>query len=133
MARTMTAWARMSGLLLVLALTSTPAEAEPANTLSELWRALGACTVVRDAPAAAAGSEVTVLFSLKRDGSLLGKPQITHSRLLGDAAAQQAFMAGALTAVARCLPLPVTDGLGGAIAGRPFRLRLVGPPSGRAT
>ncbi|MGH1573438.1 hypothetical protein ACRAWG_25695 [Methylobacterium sp. P31] len=74
-----------------------------------------------------------MLFSLKRDGSLQGQPQITHSYLLGDMEAQRTFIAGALAAVARCLPLAVTDGLGGAIAGRPLRLRLISRPPERAT
>jgi len=125
--------ARTSGLLLVLAVVPAPVRAEPANTLSEPWRALGACARITGAPAAAAGSEVTVLFSLKRDGSLQGQPRITHSHLVGDAVTQRAFIAGALTAVARCLPVTMTDGPGGAIAGRPLRLQLTSRPPERVT
>ena len=43
----------------------------PANTLADLWRELNACVKT---PAAGAGSEVTIVFTLRRDGSLLGKP-----------------------------------------------------------
>ena len=103
---------------------ASPVAAAPADSLATLWQTLGGCAKIGGVPAPALGSEVTVLFSLKRDGSLLGQPRITHSRLLGDRADQQAFMAAALGAVAKCLPIPITDGLGGAIAGRPLRLRL---------
>jgi hypothetical protein len=121
-----------STLLLVLVALPFPARGDPANTLPELWRVLGACARMSDVPAAASGSEVTVLFSVRRDGSLIGRPQITHARLLGDATVQRIFLGRALAAVARCLPLGITDGLGGAIAGRPLRLRLTSSPAGRA-
>lgn len=74
-----------------------------------------------------------MLFSLKRDGSLQGQPQITHSYLRRDTATQRAFVAGALAAVASCMPVAITDGLGGAIAGRPLRLRLTSHVPERAT
>jgi hypothetical protein len=115
-----------------MALTILPAHAAPVDNLATLWRTLGSCARIESVPAPSLGSEVTVLFSLKRDGSLLGQPRITHSRLLGDPADQRAFMAAALTAVAKCLPIPVTDGLGGAIAGRPLRLRLTSHKPERA-
>ena len=104
-----------------------------AASLSELWQALNACAEITGLPTAAAGSEVTVLFSLKRDGSLLGQPRITHSRLTGGPDEQRAFVSAALSGIAGCLPMPVTPGLGGAIAGRPFRLRVISRRPERAT
>jgi hypothetical protein len=121
-----------SVLVAGLALSLSPAQAAPADNLAALWQTLGSCAKIGAVPAPSLGSEVTVLFSLKRDGSLLGQPRITHSRLVGDQADQQAFMAAALTAVAKCLPVPITDGLGGAIAGRPLRLRLTSRKPERA-
>ncbi|MGU3539469.1 hypothetical protein [Methylobacterium sp. A54F] len=120
-------------ILLALGPTQTPAgtdarrEEEPAATLTELWRRLGACTRVSRVPVDALGSEVTVLFSIRRDGSLQGEPRITYSRLYGDEAAQRGFIGNALADLARCFPISITDGLGGAVAGRPFRLRLTSP------
>jgi hypothetical protein len=111
----------MIASLASLAATSVEARSAAANTLPDLWRELSACV---KAPTESAGSEVTILFALKRDGSLLGKPRITHSHLLGDADAQNAFLAEATGALAACLPLSVTDALGGAIAGRPLSIRI---------
>lgn len=120
------------GLILgSLLIAMPPAQAAPANSLAQLWKTLGGCIRLNDVPTAAAGSEVTVLFSLKRDGSLLGRPRITHSRLLGGAGDQQDFIAGALAAVSRCLPAEITDGLGGAIAGRPLSFRITSQRLGR--
>lgn len=111
-----------------LLLVSSAAHAEPASTLDGMWKLLGACAQAVGGPAASVGSEVTVLFSIKRDGSLQGQPRITHSMLLGDDAAQKEFLAGVLGAVARCFPLSISDGLGGAVAGRPLRIRVMNRP-----
>ena len=109
-------------LALPLLLLAAGARAEPTSTLDGMWQLLGACSQSVRGPA---GSEVTVLFSIKRDGSLQGQPRITHSKLVGDDAVQREFLAGALSGVARCFPLAITDGLGGAVAGRPLRLRVM--------
>jgi hypothetical protein len=107
--------------LTVLVASAAQAVSAPANTLSELWRSLSTC--IR-APNESVGSELTIVFALKRNGSLLGQPRITHSHLVGDASAQQAFVTDAIAAVAKCLPVNFTDGLGGAIAGRPLSIRI---------
>ncbi|GJE49981.1 hypothetical protein GOFOIKOB_3022 [Methylobacterium tardum] len=112
-------------MALVLTLAAPAAHADPANTLNDLWQALSVCARRAQVAPEAAGSEVTVLFTLRRDGSLQGKPRITHSRLIGDNVDQQAFVAASLSAMASCFPIPITDGLGGSIAGRPIRFRLV--------
>lgn len=107
--------------LVILVASTAQAVSEPANTLSELRRSLSLC--IR-APTESVGSELTIVFALKRDGSLLGRPKITHSHLLGDADFQAAFVADAIGALANCLPVNITDALGGAIAGRPLSIRI---------
>ncbi len=106
----------------VLAVTMAhPAQAAPANTLRELFHHLGQCLgAARGAP----GEEITLRFSLRRDGALIGKPHITYKKLPRDAEAQRRFVESVAAALDRCLPAPVTDALGGAIAGRPLSLRL---------
>jgi hypothetical protein len=116
---------RRAALALALTLPGSVAHAQPVNSLHDLWQALGDCARRAQLAPEAAGSEVTVLFTLKRDGNLQGKPRITYSRLIGDKVDQQAFVAASLSAIAGCFPLPLTDGLGGAIAGRPIRFRLI--------
>ena len=58
--------------LTFLLLSSIEANGAPANTLRELWSELGLCT---KAPSGNAGSELTTIFAVKRDGSLPGKPR----------------------------------------------------------
>jgi hypothetical protein len=96
------------------------ADAAPANTLRELFPMLTRCWRT---PAGSEGSAVTVGITLKRDGTMLGQPTITYSKLTGDAEAQKRFVAAALAALAACTPVAITDALGGAIAGRRIFIR----------
>jgi hypothetical protein len=94
----------------------------PANTLRELFAELNRCLVT---PKGIIGSELTIVFSLRRDGALLGKPKITFAKLPGDLSDQRKFADGVETAFNKCLPATITDGLGGAIAGRPLSMRFI--------
>jgi hypothetical protein len=97
----------------------------PANTLRELSAALHRCLVLPPGPP---GSQLTIRFSLRRDGAVLGKPQITFAKLNGDTAQQRSFADAVAAAFDRCVPVAITDALGGALAGRPLLVRFVIPP-----
>ena len=98
-----------------------PNEAAPANTLMDMRRALGACLA---ATPLASGSRVTIVFTMRRDGSIFGKPRIRYARLEGGPEAERRFLDDVARAVDSCLPLRVTPALGAAIAGRPFTITL---------
>ncbi len=97
-------------------------EAAPANTRVDLQRQFGACMSGKSA--GPAGSRLTIMLMMKRDGSIFGKPRITFSHLEGDKEARQAFVDDVERAVEACLPFRITPSLGGAIAGRPFVITL---------
>ena len=109
--------------LLILQAVAGTAPGAPVSTLRDLGPALTACF---HAPEGSAGSEITVLFSLTRQGAVLGKPRITYSRLVGRPEDKKAFVEAALGSLAACTPVSMTPGLGGAIAGRPFSVRFLG-------
>ena len=100
-------------------------DAAPANTLMELRRQFGGCLATK--PLGPAGSQVTITFMMKRDGSIFGKPRITFSHLEGDADARRGFIDDAERAVEACVPLRITPALGEAIAGRRFFITLGRP------
>jgi hypothetical protein len=100
-------------------------DAAPANTLIELRRQFGGC--IAGKPLGPPGSQVTITFMAKRDGTIFGKPRVTFSHLEGDAESRQRFIDGVERAVDDCLPLKITPSLGGAIAGRPFVITLGRP------
>jgi hypothetical protein len=120
---------RIAAAAALFAIAAAPAgaqDAAPANTLHDLGARLEACLKTgHSRDDLANGSEVTVLFALKRDGSLMGRPRITHSSLIGGIDDQKLFLAAVISAIDACLPLAITPDLGGAIAGRPIALRIV--------
>ena len=91
----------------------------PVDRLDQIGPALMRCW--EPAPAYR-GMAVTVRFSLKRSGELLGEPRITYSKLSSMPRLDRQFIASVLSAIEQCLPLDITDGLGGAIAGRPIAI-----------
>ena len=62
-------------------------------------------------------------FAFNRWGAVIAKPDITFSKLSGDIDAQKRFVAAVLAALHACTPLPITQGLGEVIAGRPITIR----------
>ncbi|MEE1655238.1 hypothetical protein VB618_03440 [Microvirga sp. CF3062] len=98
------------------------------STLSDIGRAMQACwqpTGVRYS-----GQEVTIRISFKRNGEVLGKPMITHYRAgEPDAENREAFTQAVRAALVRCSPMPFTDKLGAAVAGRPFTFRFIDAPA----
>jgi hypothetical protein len=96
--------------------------ASPANTLMDLQRQFSAC--MSGKTVGPAGSRLTIMLMMKRDGSIFGKPRVTFSHLEGDKEARQAFVDDVERAVEACLPFRITPSLGGAVAGRPFVITL---------
>ena len=115
--------------LLAASISAVPAtlaeDAAPANTLIDLQRQFGAC--MGGQPLGTPGSQLTIMLTMKRDGSIFGKPRVTFSHLEGDRQARQRFVDDAERAVEACLPFRMTPSLGGAIAGRPFVITLGRP------
>jgi hypothetical protein len=113
------------GLAAVLACAGGVARAEdgaPANTLVELQHQLASCMAGKSL--GPTGSRLTIALTMKRDGSIFGKPRITFSHLEGDKESRQAFVDDVERAVEACLPFRITPSLGGAVAGRPFVITL---------
>jgi len=108
------------GLALCAANLDT-ARAGPANTLIELRDALNACLRTTSP---GGKLDVTIIFSLKRDGNLLGKPVIRYSKMTDAPDARRRGASAVAAALQGCLPLPITESLGNAIAGRPFAIRI---------
>jgi hypothetical protein len=102
---------------------------DPINTLKEMLFAIYACW---EPPPGTAGMSITLQFSLRRQGTLIGKPRATYSKLGGDEALNRAFVASILKALDKALPLPLSDSIGGAIAGRMLAPRFTATSGGRA-
>ena len=100
-------------------------DGKPVDTLRDLFPAIAACWQAPDGLKNFERTDITVRFALRRDGSVIGTPQVTFSKTPADARGKALLIEASLSAIRRCTPVRITPGLGGAIAGRPLSLRFV--------
>jgi hypothetical protein len=98
----------------------------PANTLKEVFDKFGACWKP-PLPSEARPMDLTVRFSFKRDGEILGKPRITYESASATDNDRLAYRIAVMEALQRCSPMPFTEKLAGAIAGYPLVIHFYGP------
>jgi hypothetical protein len=79
------------------------------------------------APDTELGLAATIRFSFTRSGDILGEPRFTYVQSGIPAEMKHNFEQAIGHALIACAPLPFTDSLGGALAGRPFSIRIVKP------
>jgi hypothetical protein len=113
---------------------SSAAQPQQLNTLREVFAALQACWVPPPVDHAHEGMQITVMFSFTRAGALFGEPRFTYMTPGVREDVRVAYQKAVAATLDRCLPLPFTPGLGGAVAGRQFTIRFVdnrSPPGAR--
>ena len=95
------------------------------NTLRELFAELRACWRPPALEDMYPGMELTVRFSFKRDGNILGEPRFTYVKRGAPAAQRERYRKAVVDSLNECAPLAFTAGLGGAVAGRPLVIRYI--------
>ena len=94
-------------------------------TIGDLFAALRSCWSPPPADAAHQGMQMTVRFSFKRSGEIIGTPFMTYATAGAPADVRDTYLKAINASLDGCEPLKFTDGLGGAIAGRPIAIRYV--------
>jgi hypothetical protein len=95
------------------------------NTLQDLMVAFAGCWQPPRADTSKGPVDLTFQVSFKRNGELFGKPRaISFARAVTDEERQRYYTAVA-EAIDRCSPMPFTDSMGGAVAGRTFRINFL--------
>jgi hypothetical protein len=94
----------------------------PLNTLKDIGDAMRACWVWPPAESITTGMELTVMLSFRSNGEIFGG-RITHQSANVSDEERALYYTALADAIRRCSPLPVSDGLGRAIAGRLFTFR----------
>ena len=100
-----------------------PAIPEPdkVDNLKELFRRLLACW--QPPQRASAAIDITVLVSFDRSSNILGHPKITYESAQATDNDRLLYRVAVMEALQRCTPMPFTEGMGGATAGRPFAIQ----------
>ncbi|MBN9040018.1 MAG: hypothetical protein BGP05_21080 [Rhizobiales bacterium 62-47] len=93
------------------------------DNLKEMFARLKKCWKSPPLPNGNPGMEITVLVSFKRDGEILGHPRITFESPNATDRERIIYRTAVMETLQRCTPLPFTESMGAAIAGRPLRLK----------
>ncbi len=100
------------------------AAAQQINTLQELFARLGSCWKAPSLPSGRFRDANHVRFlqleAKRRDP---GPARITYESAYATNDQKMIYRMAVMEALQRCTPMPITDGLGNAIAGRPLLIR----------
>ena len=99
------------------------AEAEPqVNTIKDVIAKLYDCW--RPPPTSRANPmDITVIVSFNHAGEIFGHPRITYESEQATENDRLIYRVAVMEALQRCTPMPFTESMAGAVAGRPFAIR----------
>ena len=95
------------------------------DTIGDLFAELRSCWSPPPADAAREGMQMSVRFSFKRSGEIIGAPRLTYATAGVSPDIRETYLKAINASLDACAPLKFTGGLGGALAGRPIAIRYV--------
>jgi hypothetical protein len=95
------------------------------DTIGDLFAELRSCWSPPPPDAAHEGMQMSVRFSFKKSGEMIGPPRVTFATAGVPPDTRDTYLKAINTSLNACIPLKFTDGLGGALAGRPIAIRYV--------
>lgn len=108
--------------MLLLGVPRAAAEDAQVNTIQDIFRHLRTCWRP-PSPAKARPLDITVVVSFNRAGNILGHPRITYESAEASDNDRLQYRIAVMEALQRCTPVPFTDAMAGAAAGRPFAIQ----------
>jgi hypothetical protein len=121
------AWRRYQLIWLVAALLLSPAcaqtEPEKVDNLRDVFERLRTCWKPPPPSQANPNIDITVIVSFNRAGNILGRPRITYESKEATDNDRLMYRIAVMETLQRCTPMPFTEGMAGAIAGRPFAIQ----------
>jgi hypothetical protein len=95
------------------------------DSIRDMFAALRACWEPPSKDEARHGMEYTIRFAFRRDGEMIATPRMTYASHDAPAEVRDKYRDAIDAALKRCTPLYFTEGMGGAVAGRPIAIRFV--------
>ena len=97
----------------------------PVSSIRDLFAALRTCWEPPPLSEALPGMQMSVRFSFKRTGELVGPPRVTYTSSEADPDTRRSYGRAVDAALERCTPMPFSKEMGAAIAGRPIAIRFI--------
>jgi hypothetical protein len=110
-------------LLCGLLTSAGHAEPEQVNTIRDVITKLQTCWKPPPASRANPDIDITVIISFTRTGGILGRPKITFESEHASDHDRLEYRVAVMETLQRCTPMPFTEAMGGAVAGRPFAVQ----------
>ena len=108
--------------VLLLGTSGAASQDGQVNTIQDIFRHLRTCWRP-PSPAKARPLDITVVVSFNRAGNILGHPRITYESAEASDSDRLQYRIAVMEALQRCTPVPFTDAMAGAAAGRPFAIQ----------
>ncbi len=109
--------------LFALSVVAAQAETVQVNSIHDVIARLRTCWKPPPAGRAHPGIDITVIVSFNRNGDILGHPRIAFESEQATDNDRLIYRIAVMEALQRCTPMPFTEGMAGAVAGRPFRVQ----------
>src|ERR1700692_4616549 len=115
-------WIGFASALLLMSSTCVHAQPEKVDNIRDVFAKLRTCW--KPPPASRANPiDITVIVSFNRSGEILGHPRITYESEAATDKDRVQYRVAVMEALQRCTPMPFTESMAGAVAGRPFAVR----------
>jgi hypothetical protein len=112
-------WFAAALLLASFSIASAQSGLGRVDNLHDMFARLRSCW--QPPPASRASPvDITVIFSFDRDGNIFGRPKITYESDQASDNDRLLYRIAVMEALQRCTPMPFTESMAGAAAGRPF-------------
>jgi hypothetical protein len=113
---------RFAAALLLLSPLCAHAQSGQVDNIKEAYARFGRCW--KPPPVAQANPiDITVIVSFNRAGEILGRPKITYESEQATDNDRLLYRIAVMETLQRCTPMPFTEGMAGAVAGRPFAIQ----------
>jgi hypothetical protein len=104
--------------------TDNAPKEKPLDSIGAMYAALRGCWVPPPKDSGRKGMECTIRFAFKRDGEIIAPPRVTYASHDAPANVRAVYGDAVNAALTRCTP-HFTEGMAGAVAGRPIAIRFV--------
>ena len=112
----------LAAAFLLVSSACAQAGEQKVNTIREVIARFWSCW--KPPPASRANPiDITVIVSFNRSGEILGHPRITYESEQATDNDRLQYRIAVMEALQRCTPMPFTESMAGAVAGRPFAVQ----------
>ena len=122
MLRRRNSWIRCAAVLLLMSSGGARGEPGQIDNIREAFAKFQTCW--KPPPALQANPiDITVIVSFNRAGAIIGHPRISYESEQATDNDRLMYRIAVMEALQRCTPMPFTEGMAGAVAGRLFRVQ----------